>query len=95
MIRRSLFKSFYSWVGWSESSQSLTGATVIFFPHLSNDLRLNYSQASTNRSFFVDNIGGAVVDLPPSHLYAVDLPGASLGLTGHSAQSGPMAGNLL
>jgi len=44
------------------------GATMVFSPRLSNDLRFNYSRARTNQSYFVDNFGGAVAP-PASSLY--------------------------
>lgn len=39
------------------------GATMTFGAHLSNDLRVNYSKAGVNQSYFIDNFGGAIV--PP------------------------------
>lgn len=44
------------------------GATMVFSPRLSNDLRFNYSRARTNQSYFVDSFGGAIVP-PASSLY--------------------------
>ena len=44
------------------------GATIIFSSRLSNDLRLNYSKAHVNQSYFIDDFGGATVP-PASSLY--------------------------
>ena len=44
------------------------GATMTFGAHLSNDLRVNYSKAGVNQSYFIDNFGGAIVP-PQSSLY--------------------------
>ncbi|MBS1806655.1 MAG: TonB-dependent receptor [Acidobacteria bacterium] len=44
------------------------GATMTFGARLSNDLRVNYSKAGVNQSYFIDNFGGAVVP-PNSSLY--------------------------
>jgi hypothetical protein len=53
----------------TNNTQTLTGgATMVFSPRLSNDLRVNYSKARTNQSYFVDDFGGAVVP-PASSLY--------------------------
>lgn len=45
-----------------------TGATMIFSPRLSNDLRFNYSRSRANQSYFIDDFGGAIVP-PASSLY--------------------------
>lgn len=53
----------------TNKTQTLTGgATMVFSPRLSNDLRVNYSKARTNQSYFIDNFGGAIVP-PASSLY--------------------------
>ena len=44
------------------------GATMTFSPRLTNDLRVNYSKAGVNQSYFIDNFGGAIVP-PQSSLY--------------------------
>jgi len=44
------------------------GATMTFGARLSNDLRVNYSKAGVNQSYFIDNFGGAIVP-PNSSLY--------------------------
>ncbi|MDQ3009520.1 MAG: TonB-dependent receptor [Acidobacteriota bacterium] len=44
------------------------GATMAFGARLSNDLRVNYSKAGVNQSYFIDNFGGAIVP-PQSGLY--------------------------
>jgi hypothetical protein len=44
------------------------GATMTFGARLSNDLRVNYSKAGVNQSYFIDNFGGAIVP-PQSSLY--------------------------
>jgi len=44
------------------------GATMIFGARLNNDLRVNYSKAGVNQSYFIDNFGGAIVP-PQSSLY--------------------------
>jgi hypothetical protein len=44
------------------------GATMVISPRLVNDLRLNYSKAKTNLSYFTDTFGEAVVP-PASSLY--------------------------
>jgi hypothetical protein len=44
------------------------GATMTFGAHLSNDLRVNYSKAGVNQSYFIDNFGGAIAP-PQSSLY--------------------------
>lgn len=43
-------------------------ATMTFGARLSNDLRVNYSKAGVNQSYFIDNFGGAIVP-PQSSLY--------------------------
>jgi Carboxypeptidase regulatory-like domain/TonB dependent receptor-like, beta-barrel len=44
------------------------GATMVFSSRLNNDLRVNYSTARVNQSYFIDSFGGAVVP-PASSLY--------------------------
>ncbi|MGH9842681.1 MAG: TonB-dependent receptor domain-containing protein [Blastocatellia bacterium] len=44
------------------------GATMTFGARLSNDLRVNYSKAGVNQSYFIDNFGGAIVP-PQASLY--------------------------
>jgi hypothetical protein len=44
------------------------GATMLLTSRLSNDLRVNYSKASVNQSYFIDDFGGAIVP-PQSSLY--------------------------
>src|SRR5262249_1083951 len=44
------------------------GATMVLTARLSNDFRVNYSKASVNQSYFIDNFGGAIVP-PNSSLY--------------------------
>ncbi|MBL8202730.1 MAG: TonB-dependent receptor [Blastocatellia bacterium] len=44
------------------------GATMTFGPRLNNDLRVNYSKAGVNQSYFIDNFGGAIIP-PQSSLY--------------------------
>ena len=44
------------------------GVTLALTPRLSNDLRLNYSKAGVNQSYFIDSFGGAIVP-PNSSLY--------------------------
>ncbi len=45
-----------------------SGATMVLSAHLNNDLRVNYSGARVNQSYFIDNFGGAVAP-PASSLY--------------------------
>lgn len=50
-------------------TQTMTfGATMLFSPRLSNDLRFNYSSAKVNQTYFIDNFGGAIAP-PASSLY--------------------------
>ena len=44
------------------------GSTQIFSAHLSNDLRVNFSQSKVNQTYFIDTFGGAIVP-PQSSLY--------------------------
>ncbi len=44
------------------------GATMVLTARLNNDLRVNYSRASVNQSYFIDNFGGAIAP-PNSSLY--------------------------
>ena len=47
----------------AETLTFTVGATAIFSPNISNDLRLNHSQAKTRSRWEIDNFGGAIV--PP------------------------------
>lgn len=51
-----------------ETDTYTVGATAALSARLSNDLRVNYSRASVNQSYFIDNFGGAIVP-PESSLY--------------------------
>jgi hypothetical protein len=44
------------------------GVTMVLSPRLSNDLRINFSRAGVDQSYFIDSFGGAVVP-PNSSLY--------------------------
>lgn len=44
------------------------GATMAFGARLGNDLRVNYSRAGVNQSYFIDDFGGAIVP-PQASLY--------------------------
>ncbi|HEU0180443.1 MAG TPA: TonB-dependent receptor [Blastocatellia bacterium] len=51
-----------------QKTQTLTaGATAIFSPRVSNDLRLNYSRAEAKSVYHIDNFGGAIP--PPSSVF--------------------------
>jgi outer membrane receptor protein involved in Fe transport len=45
-----------------------TGATMVFSPAVTNDLRFNWSEAKVKQSYYMDDFGGAIVP-PASSLY--------------------------
>jgi hypothetical protein len=50
-------------------TQTLTlGSTMMFSSKIVNDLRVNFSKAKSNQTYFLDNFGGAIVP-PKSSLY--------------------------
>jgi hypothetical protein len=51
-----------------EADTFTVGATMAFGARLSNDLRLNYSRARVDQSYFIDGFGGATIP-PQSSLY--------------------------
>lgn len=51
-----------------ETQTATGGATMLFSPSLSNDLRANWSQAKVKQSYYIDTFGGAIVP-PSSSLY--------------------------
>lgn len=59
---RGPFQSALSMVGPSNiTTQTLTlGATWLFSPSITNDLRFNYSRVNASSRFYLDNFGGAV-----------------------------------
>jgi outer membrane receptor protein involved in Fe transport len=59
-----------SCVAWLQyrTQTATSGATFQITPWLSNDLRVNWSEAKVKQSYFIDNYGGAIVP-PAASLY--------------------------
>ena len=59
-----------SCVAWLQyrTQTATSGATFQITPRISNDLRVNWSEAKVKQSYFMDNYGGAIVP-PASSLY--------------------------